>query len=47
MNRHLARALGAFEKKVDNDYLLAVTADHGMPSEPSSADRRTMRGRQF
>src|SRR5258708_19891792 len=39
MDRHLARILGALEKKVGNDYLLAVTADHGMPSEPSSADR--------
>jgi hypothetical protein len=40
MDRHLARILGALQKKVGNDYLLAVTADHGMPSEPSSADRR-------
>jgi len=40
MDRHLARVLGALEKKVGNDYLLAVTADHGMPSDPSSADRR-------
>jgi len=40
MDRHLARILGALEKKIGNDYLLAVTADHGMPSEPSSADRR-------
>ena len=40
MDRNLARILGALEKKVGNDYLLAVTADHGMPSEPSSADRR-------
>jgi len=40
MDRHLARILGALEKKVGSDYLLAVTADHGMPSEPSSADRR-------
>jgi hypothetical protein len=40
MDRHLARVLGALEKKVGTDYLLAVTADHGMPSEPSSADRR-------
>ncbi|HEY3656026.1 MAG TPA: alkaline phosphatase family protein [Steroidobacteraceae bacterium] len=40
MDRHLARILGALEKKVGNDYLLAVTADHGMPSEPSSAERR-------
>jgi hypothetical protein len=40
MDHHLARILGALEKKVGNDYLLAVTADHGMPSEPSSAERR-------
>ena len=40
MDRHLTRILGALEKKVGNDYLLAVTADHGMPSEPSSVDRR-------
>jgi hypothetical protein len=40
MDRNLARILGALEKKVGSDYLLAVTADHGMPSEPSSADRR-------
>ncbi len=40
MDRHLARILGALEKKVGNDYLLAVTADHGMPSEPPSPERR-------
>ena len=40
MDRNLARILGALEKKVGKDYLLALTADHGMPSEPSSADRR-------
>ncbi len=40
MDRHLARILGALQAKVGNNYLLAVTADHGMPSEPSSADRR-------
>jgi len=40
MDRHLARMLSALEAKVGNDYLLAVTADHGMPSEPSSPDRR-------
>ena len=40
LDRNLARVLGALEKKVGNDYLLAITADHGMPSEPSSADRR-------
>ncbi len=40
MDRNLARIIAALEKKVGNDYLLAVTADHGMPSEPPSADRR-------
>ena len=40
MDRHLARILGALEAKVGNDYLLAVTADHGMPSTPPSPDRR-------
>jgi hypothetical protein len=40
MDRHLARMLSALEAKVGGDYLLAVTADHGMPSEPSSPDRR-------
>jgi hypothetical protein len=32
MDRNLARIIGALETKVGNDYLLAVTADHGMPS---------------
>jgi hypothetical protein len=40
MDRQLARLLTALEAKVGNDYLLAVTADHGMPSEPPSPDRR-------
>jgi Type I phosphodiesterase / nucleotide pyrophosphatase len=40
MDRHLARMLSALEAKVGNNYLLAVTADHGMPSEPQSPDRR-------
>jgi hypothetical protein len=40
MDRQLARMLSALEAKVGIDYLLAVTADHGMPSEPSSPDRR-------
>ncbi len=40
MDRHLARILKALEAKVGDDYLLAVTADHGMPSEPPSPDRR-------
>ena len=40
IDRHLARILSALQAKVGNGYLLAVTADHGMPSEPSSSDRR-------
>jgi hypothetical protein len=40
MDRQLKRMLSALEAKVGNDYLLAVTADHGMPSEPPSPDRR-------
>jgi hypothetical protein len=34
MDRNLARFIGALEAKVGKDYLLAVTADHGMPSAP-------------
>jgi hypothetical protein len=40
MDRHLARVLRALEAKVGKNYLLALTADHGMPSEPPSAGRR-------
>ena len=40
MDRQLARMLTALKKKVGDNYLLAVTADHGMPSEPTSPDRR-------
>jgi len=40
MDRQLKRILNVLEAKVGNDYLLVVTADHGMPSEPSSPDRR-------
>jgi hypothetical protein len=40
MDRHLGRMLSALEAKVGKNYLLAVTADHGMPPEPSSPDRR-------
>ena len=38
MDRNLARVIAALEAKVGNNYLLAVTADHGMPSAPP--DRR-------
>src|SRR6185295_20064938 len=34
MDRNLARIIGALEVKVGKNYLLAVTADHGMPSAP-------------
>ncbi|HTK31578.1 MAG TPA: alkaline phosphatase family protein [Candidatus Saccharimonadaceae bacterium] len=40
MDRQVARVLAALEAKVGKNYLLAVTADHGMPSIPPSADRR-------
>jgi len=40
LDRQLARMLTALEAKVGANYLLAVTADHGMPSEPASPDRR-------
>ena len=40
MDRQLTRVLRVLQAKVGNNYLLAVTADHGMPPEPSSPDRR-------
>jgi hypothetical protein len=40
MDRQLTRMLKALRTKVGDNYLLAVTADHGMPPEPSSPDRR-------
>jgi predicted AlkP superfamily pyrophosphatase or phosphodiesterase len=40
MDRHFARMLSALEAKVGVNYLLAVTADHGMPSKPLSPDHR-------
>lgn len=40
MDHQLSRILAALEAKVGKDYVLAITADHGMPSEPSSPDRR-------
>jgi Type I phosphodiesterase / nucleotide pyrophosphatase len=38
MDHNLARIIDALEARVGRDYLLAVTADHGMPSAP--AERR-------
>jgi hypothetical protein len=40
MDRQLSRMLRALEAKVGDNYLLALTADHGMPSEPPAPDRR-------
>jgi hypothetical protein len=40
MDRHLARIINALHARTAGNYLLAVTADHGMPPEPSSPDRR-------
>src|SRR5688500_12023326 len=40
MDRQLARMLKVLRAKVGDNYLLAVTADHGMPPEPSSPYRR-------
>ena len=40
VDRQLARILAAVEAKVGPDFLLAVTADHGMPSEPTGDRRR-------
>jgi predicted AlkP superfamily pyrophosphatase or phosphodiesterase len=42
MDRHLTRMLTVLRAKVGDNYLLAVTADHGMPSEPSSPDHRQL-----
>ena len=39
-DRQLARVPSALETKVGKNYLLAVTADHGMPSIPPSPDHR-------
>ena len=40
IDRQVARVLSALEAKVGKNYLLAVTADHGMPSIPPSPDHR-------
>ena len=40
MDTQLARIFAAVEAKVGNDYLLAVTADHGMPPEPRPGRER-------
>ena len=40
IDRQVARLLSALEAKVGKNVLLAVTADHGMPSLPPSPDHR-------
>lgn len=40
VDRQVARILTAIESKVGKDYLMALTADHGMPNEPPSQERR-------
>ncbi len=40
IDRHLARILKTIEERTGGDYLLAVTADHGMPTEPSGGGTR-------
>ena len=40
MDRHFTRILAALESKVGRDYLLALTADHGMPGELADPARR-------
>jgi hypothetical protein len=40
IDRQVGRILTALEAKVGRDYLLAVTADHGMPTEPRDKTRR-------
>jgi len=40
MDVQLGWLLTALERQVGDSYLLAVTADHGMPSEPPSPNRR-------
>lgn len=40
IDKQVARVLAAVEAKVGTDYLLAVTADHGMPAEPPKGRSR-------
>jgi Type I phosphodiesterase / nucleotide pyrophosphatase len=40
IDQQLARILKAIEAKTGANYLVAVTADHGMPSEPRDSSRR-------
>jgi hypothetical protein len=40
VDRAVARILAALEARIGSDYLLAITADHGMPSEPANGRSR-------
>jgi hypothetical protein len=40
IDREVARVLSALEARVGKNYLLAVSADHGMPSLPPTPDHR-------
>jgi hypothetical protein len=40
LDRQFGRLLEALERKAPGRYLIAVTADHGMPGEPSGTARR-------
>jgi hypothetical protein len=40
MDRHLGRVFEAVEKRTGGQYLIAITADHGMPSEPAGQGLR-------
>jgi hypothetical protein len=40
IDRHLGRVLSAVERRVGKDYLLAITADHGMPAHRGQARPR-------
>ena len=40
MDRHLGRILQALETRVGKNYLLAITGDHGMPTDPPAGGGR-------
>jgi predicted AlkP superfamily pyrophosphatase or phosphodiesterase len=40
IDKNIARILAALEAKVGRDYMLAITADHGMPPEPTKGRSR-------
>ena len=40
MDRHLGRILQALEARVGKNYLIAITGDHGMPTDPPASGGR-------